>query len=38
MKEIKNDSRVVRICVYVGIALTVGAAIWYLYKGLSLIL
>ena len=38
MKEIKNDSRVVRICVYVGIALMVGAAIWYLYRGLNLIL
>ena len=38
MKEIKNDSRVVRICVYVGLALTMGAAIWYLYRSLSLIL
>ena len=37
MKEIKNDSRVVRICVYVGIAQMVGAAIWYLYRALTLI-
>ena len=37
MKEIKNDSRWVRIGVYVGIALMVGAAIWYLYRALSLI-
>ena len=38
MKEIRNDSRFVRVCIYVGIALTVGAAIWYLYRGLSMIL
>ncbi len=37
MKEIKNDSYFVRIGVYVGIALMVGAAIWYLYRALSLI-
>ncbi len=37
MKEIKNDSRLVRIGVYVGIALMVGAAIWYLYRALALI-
>lgn len=37
MKEIKNDSHFVRIGVYVGIALMVGAAIWYLYRALTLI-
>lgn len=38
MKEIRNDSRWVRIGVYVGIGLMVGAAIWYLYRALSLML
>lgn len=38
MKEVKNNSRAVRIGVYVGIGLMVGAAIWYLYRALSLML
>lgn len=37
MKEVKNDSRLVRMGVYMGIALMVGAAIWYLYRALTLI-
>ncbi len=36
MKEIKNNTRLVRICVYAGIVLTVGAAIWYLYRAITL--
>ena len=38
MKEVKNNSRAVRIGVYVAIGLMVGAAIWYLYRALSLML
>ena len=37
MKEIKNDSRVVRIGAYVCIALSVIGAIWYIYRAISLI-
>lgn len=38
MKEIKNDSRLVRIITYAGAALMVCAGIWYLYKALKMIL
>ena len=37
MKEIRNDSRLVRVCVYVGIALCVAAALWYLYRAIKLL-
>ena len=37
MKELKNDSRAVRIGVYVCLALTVLGAIWYLYRAFTLI-
>lgn len=36
MKELKNDSRIVRIGVYVCIALSVIGAIWYIYRAISL--
>ena len=38
MKETKNDSRLVRIITYAGVALMVCAGIWYLYKALKMIL
>ena len=38
MKEIKNDSRLVRIITYAGVALMVCAGIWYLYRALNMIL
>lgn len=37
MKEIKNDSRVVRIGAYVAIAVCVAAAIWYLYRAIKML-
>ena len=37
MKELKNDSRIVRIGTYVCIALSVIGAIWYIYRAISLI-
>ena len=37
MKEIKKDSRVVRIVTYVGVVLMLAAAIWYLYKASRLL-
>ncbi len=36
MKELRNDSRVVRIGVYVCIACAVFGAIWYLYRAFKL--
>ena len=36
MKEIKNDSRVVRIGAYVAITVCVAAAIWYLYRAIKM--
>ena len=37
-KEVHNNSRLVRIGIYLAIGLTVAAAIWYLYRGLSQLL
>ena len=37
MKELRNDSRIVRICAYVCIALSVIGSIWYIYRAISLI-
>lgn len=37
MKEIRNDSRLVRIGVYVAIAVCVAAAIWYLYRAIKML-
>ena len=37
MKELRNDSRIVRIGAYVCIALPVIGAIWYIYRTISLI-
>lgn len=36
MKELRNDSRIVRIGAYVCIALSVIGAIWYIYRAISL--
>lgn len=36
MKELKNDSRIVRVGAYVCIALSVIGAIWYIYRAISL--
>ena len=38
MKEIRNDNRWVRLGLYLAIGLTVAAAIWYLYRGLTQLL
>ena len=37
-KEIQNGNRWVRVGMYLAIGLTAVAAIWYLHRGLSLIL
>ena len=37
MKELRNDSRIVRIGAYVCIALSVVGAIWYISRAISLI-
>ena len=37
MKELRNDSRIVRIGADVCIALSVIGAIWYIYRAISLI-
>jgi hypothetical protein len=37
MKELRNDSRFVRIGAYVCIALSVIGAIWYIYRAITLI-
>ena len=37
MKELRHDSRIVRIGAYVCIALSVVGAIWYIYRAISLI-
>ncbi len=37
MKEIRNDSRAVRIGAYVCIACSVIGAIWYLYRAISML-
>ena len=38
MKEVRNDSPWVRYGMYVAIGLTIAAAIWYLYRGLTQLL
>ena len=38
MKEIKDDSRLVKIITYAGVVLMVCAGIWYLYRALKMIL
>lgn len=37
-KDIRNGNRWVRLGMYLAIGLTMASAIWYLYRGLSLIL
>lgn len=37
MKELRNDSCIVRIGAYVCITLSVVGAIWYIYRAISLI-
>lgn len=37
MKDLRNDSRIVRIGAYVCITLSVVGAIWYIYRAISLI-
>ena len=38
MKEIKTDSRLLKIITYACVALMVCAGIWYLYRALEMIL
>ena len=38
MKEIKTDSRLLKIITYAGVVLMVCAGIWYLYRALKMIL